>query len=74
VDLSQRVYAQAVVDAGAFEVTDRVHDQPFLVTVNGHLDGGDRLKQRCYEIAAPNEGVAAMTAIERFVAENERLN
>lgn len=69
-----QVLARATVDPGRFEVADRIRDQPFLVHVTGHLDTGDLLKDRTYEIAAPTEGQAAWEGIGRFVAENQRLN
>lgn len=69
-----RVLAQATVDPGSFEVADRVRDQAFLVHVTGMLEGGDVLKDKTYEIAAIDEPHAAFAGIERYVAENQRLN
>lgn len=72
--MGPRILAQAVVDPGGFEVADRVHDQPFIVTVRGQLQGGDELADRVYEIAAVDEPHAAFAGIERYVAEMERVN
>lgn len=69
-----RVLAQATVDPASFEVADRVRDQAFLVHVTGMLEGGDPLKPHDYEIAAIDEAHAAFEGIERYVAENQRLN
>ena len=70
-----RILAQAIVDPGAFAVADRIHDLPFVVTVDGMLRGsGDQLPRRVYEIAAIDEPHAAFAGIERYVAEQERLN
>jgi hypothetical protein len=72
--MTPRVLAQATVDPGSFEVADRVRDQPFVVHVRGMLEGGDVLHPKDYEIAAIDEPHAAFEGIERYVAENQRLN
>lgn len=72
--LQPRVLAQAIVDPGAFEVADRIHEQPFLVSVSGRLEGGDKLPDRRYEIAAVDEPHAAFAGIRRYVIEMERPN
>lgn len=69
-----RILAQAVVDPGAFEVADRIHEQPFIVTVDGQLEGGDKLPRCIYEIAAVDEPHAAWDGINRYVAEQSRVN
>jgi hypothetical protein len=68
-----RILAQAFVDPGRFAVED-IEQQAFLVTVDGHLWGGDDLPRRKYEIAAVNEDIAARAGLERYVTEMERLN
>jgi hypothetical protein len=72
--LQPRILAQATADPGAFEVADRIRDQPFLVHVTGQLETGDPLPDRDYEIAAFDEPHAAFAGIERYVAEMARLN
>jgi hypothetical protein len=75
VQLAPPVKAQAVVDPGCFEVADRIRDQPFLVTVTGELwQGGEKLKPRTYEIAAPSEGEAAWIGLDRYCREMVRVN
>lgn len=69
-----RINAQATVDPGAFEVADRINEQPFVVHVTGFLDGGDPLPNRDYEITADCESRAAWEGIGRYVHEMERLN
>jgi hypothetical protein len=72
--LVPQVLAQATVDPGAFEVADRIHDEPFLVTVRGHLETGDPLDDRVYEIAAVSESAAAWIGLRRYEAEMQRVN
>lgn len=70
----QRIKAQAIVDPGAFDVVNRIRDQPFLVTVMGEMEGGDALENRVYEIAAEDEAHAAFAGIERYITEMDRVN
>ena len=72
--MQPRILAQAVVDPGAFEVADRIRDQPFLVTVTGQLETGDALPDRVYEIADVDEPKAAFAGIARYIAEMQRVN
>jgi len=69
-----QIKARAVVDPGAFEVANRIHDLPFLVTVTGETMNGDQLKPRVYQIAAPSEPQAAFQGIRRYEHEMGRPN
>lgn len=72
--LQPRIESQAVVDPGAFEVADRIHEQAFIVTVTGHLEGGDPLPDRVYEIADIDEPHAAFEGLARYEREMWRMN
>jgi hypothetical protein len=68
-----RVLAQAVVDPGVFAVANVEH-QPFVVTVDGRLQGGDPLPRRKYEIAACSEDDAARAGLDWYVREMDKAN
>jgi hypothetical protein len=72
---AQGIKAQAVVEVGAFEVSDRIRYLPFLVIVSGELaETGDALEGRTYRIEAVDEPHAAFEGIDRYVLEMSRVN